>query len=78
MYQLWKPNIPRRNCQSWDKKKRIEEANKPKDKFELFAEKLKDHKYFLMRLIYKIGYSVGLVFAAIGGAIAWIVAMANA
>ncbi|MFT5824305.1 MAG: putative membrane protein YvbJ [Crocinitomix sp.] len=59
------------------KKKRLEEANKPKDKFELFAERLKNHKYFFMRVIYKIGYSIGMVFATIGAFIAWGVAMAN-
>ncbi len=59
------------------KQKRIEEANKPKDKFDLLAERLKNHRYLFYRLIYKIGYSIGLFFAAIGAFLAWMVAMAN-
>lgn len=59
------------------KKKEIEEANKPKDKFDLFAERLKTHRLLVVRIIYKIGYSIGMVFAAIGAFFAWMVAMAN-
>ncbi|MDA7802970.1 hypothetical protein N8987_00145 [Crocinitomix sp.] len=58
-------------------KKRFEAANKPKDKFDLFAERLKNHESVFFRIIYKIGYSIGVVFAAIGGFFAWLVAMAN-
>ena len=61
-----------------EKKKRIEEANKPKDKWQVIAEKLKTHKSPFVRAVYKIGYSIGLVFAAIGGFFAWMLAMANA
>ncbi len=59
------------------KKKKEEEANKPKDKFDLFAERMKNHESSFMRFIYKVGYSIGMVFAAIGGFFAWMVAMAN-
>lgn len=58
-------------------KRKEEEANKPKDKFDQFAEKLKNSESFFLRAIYKIGYSIGMVFAAIGGFFAWMVAMAN-
>ena len=59
------------------KKKRIEAANKPKDKFDLFAERLKTHKYLFMRILYQVGYSIAVVFGAIGAFFAWMVAMAN-
>lgn len=59
------------------KRKKEEEANKPKDKFDLFAERMKNHESPFMRFIYKVGYSIGMVFAAIGGFFAWMVAMAN-
>lgn len=58
-------------------RKRREEANKPPDKFEVIAERMKNHNYFFIRILYKIGYSIGLVFAGIGAFMAWIVAMAN-
>jgi len=59
------------------KRKKEEEANKPKDKFDLFAERMKNNESPFMRFIYKVGYSIGMVFAAIGGFFAWMVAMAN-
>ena len=58
--------------------KRIEEANKPKDKFDLFAERLKTHDNVFYRILYKIGYSITLFFGVIGGFLAWVVAMVNA
>lgn len=57
--------------------KRIEEANKPKDKFDLLAERMKEHDSAFVRFLYKVAYSIGMVFAAIGGFFAWLVAMAN-
>lgn len=54
-----------------------EAQNKPPDKFDLFAAKLKNHRFFLLRWVYQIGYSIGMVFAAIGAFLAWMVAMAN-
>ena len=59
------------------KAKLAEEANKPKDKFEILAEKMKNHDSVFIRFMYKIAYSIGMVFAAIGGFFAWMVAMAN-
>tara|TARA_B110000046_G_scaffold122960_1_gene129509 strand:- start:190 stop:309 length:120 start_codon:yes stop_codon:yes gene_type:complete len=38
---------------------------------------MKNHKYFVMRAIYRIGYSIGMLFAALGAFFAWMVAMAN-
>ncbi len=60
-----------------DERKRIEEANKPKDQFDILMERMREHRYFLVRIIYKTIYSVGLVFAAIGAFLAWIVALSN-
>jgi hypothetical protein len=59
------------------KKKEIEAANQPKDKWQLMAERMKNHESGFVRFIYKVGYSIGMVFAAIGGFFAWMVAMAN-
>ncbi len=58
-------------------KRRIEEANRPKDKFQLFMENLKNHRFLLFRFFYKVLYTIGVIFAIIGGFFAWIVAMAN-
>ncbi|NOQ73083.1 MAG: hypothetical protein GQ574_13845 [Crocinitomix sp.] len=71
------PISPKEIIKVETKKKKLEEANKPKGKFELFTERMKNHKYFLIRVFYKIGYSIGMVFAALGGFFAWMVAMAN-
>ena len=57
--------------------KRLEEINRPKDKFDILAEDLKNHKYFVGRLIYKIGRLVGLFFGVLGGFLAWVIAMLN-
>ena len=57
--------------------KKIEEENKPPSKTQIISSKLKNHKYFLVRVFYKILYSIGLVFAAIGAFLAWMVAVSN-
>ena len=53
------------------------EKNKPKSKFDLFVLATKNHHYLLVRIIYKIVYSISMVFAAIGAFFAWMLAMAN-
>lgn len=58
-------------------KKKVEEANKPKDKFELLIERMKEHDSVFVRFFYKVVHSIGVVFATIGGLLAWLVAMAN-
>lgn len=58
-------------------KKREEEARKPKDKYEILAEKMKTHNSVIVRFMYKVMYSIGMVFGAIGAFFAWMVAMAN-
>jgi hypothetical protein len=75
--QCGNPISPKEIIKIETKRKKLEEANKPATKFEIFAESLKKHKYFLVRMIYKIGYGIGIIFAAIGAFIAWGVAMAN-
>ena len=57
--------------------KRAIELEKPKDAYQLFAEKLKNHRYLFVRIIYKIGYSITLVFGLIGAFFAWMIALAN-
>ena len=59
------------------KKRQEEIANAPKDKFDLFAERLKEHQNPLVRFLYKVGYSISIVFGAIGAFFAWMVALAN-
>ena len=59
------------------KEKRLIESQKPKDAFELFTEKLQNHRYLFVRIIYKIGYSIAVVFGAIGAFFAWMIALAN-
>lgn len=61
-----------------EKAKRIAELNKPKDKYELFVEKCKNHNNFIVRIGYHIMHTIGVVFAAIGAFMAWLIAMANA
>lgn len=58
------------------KEKAIIEANKPKDKIDLFVEKYKNHKFLPIRFIFYIFYSVWLVFMGIGSFLAWAVAWA--
>ncbi len=58
-------------------KKEIE-RNKPKDKFDLLVEKYKHHDNLFLRGIFYIFYSIYLVFAAIGGFLAWLVLMSQA
>ncbi len=58
-------------------RKKLIEEQKPKDAFDRFAEKLKNHRYLTIRIFYKIGYSITVLFGAIGAFFAWIVAMAN-
>ncbi|MDG1913792.1 MAG: hypothetical protein P8I55_04280 [Crocinitomix sp.] len=58
-------------------RKQKEEANKPPGKLKVLADHMKNHKYFVMRAIYRIGYSIGMLFAALGAFFAWMVAMAN-
>lgn len=58
-------------------KKEIE-RNKPKDKFDLLVEKYKHHDNLILRGIFYIFYSIYLVFAAIGGFLAWLVLMSQA
>ena len=58
-------------------KKRIEEANKIPDKFDLFLESMKTSKYLLIRWAYHLLYSVFVVIGAIGAFLAWLTAMAN-
>ncbi len=59
------------------RERRLIEAQKPKDAFELFKEKLQNHRYLFVRIIYKIGYSIAFLFGAIGAFFAWMIALAN-
>lgn len=54
-----------------------EEKNKPLDGWDLLMEKMKNHQSGFVRFLYKVMNSIGIVFAAIGGFFAWLIAMAN-
>jgi len=58
-------------------KKRQEEAERPKSKTDIFIEKAKNSESFMVKTLYYFFYSVFLIFGAIGGFLAWLVAMAN-
>lgn len=60
------------------KKKKEIEANKPKDKIDLFVEKYKNHQNPIVKGIFYIFYSVYIVFAAIGAVLAWMMALTQA
>jgi hypothetical protein len=72
------PISPDAIIDSKQEKKRIEEAAKEPDKFDLFLEKMKSSKYILVRWSYHLLYSVFTVIGAIGAFLAWLTAMANA
>ncbi|MCB9224041.1 MAG: hypothetical protein H6582_07705 [Crocinitomicaceae bacterium] len=59
-------------------KRKEEEANKQPSKFDLFLEKSKNSKFWIVRVGYYIMYSVTLIVGAFGAFVAWMVAMANA
>jgi len=54
-------------------KKRIE-AKKPEDKFDIWLNKVRHHRFFLIRFIFYIFYSVWIVFMGIGSFVAWLTA----
>lgn len=49
-------------------------ANQPPDKLDIFVEKWKNHKFFVVRLSFMICYSIWTVFMAIGGFFTWLAA----
>lgn len=59
------------------RKEKAAKEYKP-DKLDIIQEKAKNSKYLLVRVAYKIGYSIGLVVMAIGSFFAWLVAWAAA
>jgi len=71
------PISPKEIVKAETLKKKLIEEQKPKDAFDRFTEKLENHRYLFVRIIYKIGYSITVVFGAIGAFFAWMVAMAN-
>ncbi len=61
--------------------KREEEREKrryrPPTKFDLFIERWKNSKYWAMRILYKILYTIGMIFAGIAAFFAWLAAAPN-
>jgi methionyl-tRNA synthetase len=51
--------------------------NKPPTKFDLFLERWKNSKYFLLRVLYHIVYGVSVAFFAIASFFAWLAASPN-
>ena len=54
--------------------KKAIEAAKPKDKLEIWDEKLKKHPFIPLRILYYLFYSVWMVFMGIGSVIAYFIA----
>lgn len=51
--------------------------NKPLTKLDIFIDNWKNSNYFLIRLSYKILYSIAVIFASIAGFFAWLAASPN-
>lgn len=54
-----------------------EEAAREPDKIQIYQERAKNSKYFLVRVAYYIVYSIFVTIGAIGAFLAWLTAMAN-
>jgi methionyl-tRNA synthetase len=50
---------------------------RPPNKFDLFIVKWKNSKYWILRVIYKILYTIAFIFFAIASFFAWIAASPN-
>lgn len=49
----------------------------PLTKLDIFIERWKNSKYLLLRIIYKIVYSIAIIFVSIAGFFAWLAASPN-
>ena len=54
-----------------------EEENKPKDKTDIWIEKIKNHKYLFVRISFQILYSIWAIFMAFVGFFVWLTIGSN-
>ena len=54
-----------------------EEAAKVPSKVDVYLEKAKHSKYFLVRIVYYIVYSIFMIIGGLGAIMAWLTALAN-
>ncbi len=59
------------------KAKQDAEDAKPDDKLDIIIKKYRHHKYFIVRAIFYVFYSIYLIFAAIGAFLAWLLVMSQ-
>jgi hypothetical protein len=72
------PLAPEEIIKAEETRKAEEAAREPKDRYDLFMERLKGSRYLAARIAYYCIYSVTALFVAIGSFLAWAVAMSNA
>ncbi len=58
------------------KKKQKIEAEKPSDKLDIWIEKLKNHPFIPLRILFYSFYSIWLILMGIGSFLAWLIAWA--
>lgn len=58
-------------------KVREQQRFRPPDKFDIFIDKWKHSKYWILRVIFQILYSILVIFFAIAGFFAWLAASPN-
>lgn len=58
-------------------KEREKQRYKPPTKFEIFLDKWKNSKYFLLKAIYYVLYTIGFIFFTIASFFAWLAASPN-
>jgi len=68
------PLSPKEIQKKEDALKKIELENKPKDKLDILMERAKNSKYLVVRWMFYSAYSVGVMVAAIGSFLAYLVA----
>jgi methionyl-tRNA synthetase len=61
-----------------DALRKQEEETRTPSNFELWLGRIENHKFFLVRLFYKILRSIGIIFTFFGVFFAWLAALANA
>lgn len=58
-------------------KKREKRRYRPPTKFDLFIRKWKNSRFWLLRVLYRVLYTIGVIFFAIASFFAWIAASPN-
>lgn len=61
-----------------DEEHRLAEQARPKDRFDQFMSKLKNHRFLVVRIFYRFIYGVSIIVGLFGAMMAWMAALANA